>query len=656
MMTNELPKDYDVIVLGTGMVECIFAAAAARIGKSVLHLDKNGFYGGDWASFNLDHLQRFVRGEDKESYDAAEVSCGEIKDGETTLKCSNFKTISNVSENIHVKLEASKCEGKSPPVAVELLEAQEGSSKDEETADSSHKTESKENTESNYEVMQNTECEDEKRKFQDKSAVESKPSNSAIFDNDSDDEWSWDRIMKEFRRFNIDISPKLLFSRGDLVELLISSNVARYAEYKCLTRILTYTDKLEQVPCSRADVFSTKHISIIDKRMLMQLLNYCLEVNLQAEENHEFETQLFADFLRRRKLSESVRHYVIHAIAMVKPDATVEEGLIATQKFLKSLGRFGNTPFLWPMYGSGELPQCFCRLCAVFGGIYFLRRSVDSIILDSDRNCTGIVSEGDRFNCRLLVLDSTYAPKEYLPQNVHQHKISRAVLITAQSLVASSKDQISLLRIPPCTTHNAINFLELPPGSMVCPEGLNVIHATTEAFKETAKDDLQKPVEFLFSSSQEAQSVEKPQLLYDLYFNLIDTTKCDLNRNTPENLLMTSNSGGTLDFDESVIEARKLFHGAFPECEFLPRAPDPDEIILDSNDNDQAEEAGGFGNAAEPQGQGSDHGSENNEPTPDSEVPPQEGDESQLIKDVEEEKESGAIFNDQGQSENLESE
>jgi RAB protein geranylgeranyltransferase component A len=48
------------------------------------------------------------------------------------------------------------------------------------------------------------------------------------------------------------------------------------------------------------------------------------------------------------------------------------EGLAATQKFLLSLGRFGNTPFLWPMYGSGELPQAFCRLCAVFGGVYYL--------------------------------------------------------------------------------------------------------------------------------------------------------------------------------------------------------------------------------------------------------------------------------------------
>jgi RAB protein geranylgeranyltransferase component A len=59
------------------------------------------------------------------------------------------------------------------------------------------------------------------------------------------------------------------------------------------------------------------------------------------------------------------------------------EGLAATQKFLLSLGRFGNSPFLWPMYGSGELPQAFCRLCAVFGGVYYLDRSIDAVVVDA---------------------------------------------------------------------------------------------------------------------------------------------------------------------------------------------------------------------------------------------------------------------------------
>jgi Rab proteins geranylgeranyltransferase component A len=37
---SELPKDYDVIIAGTGMTESILAAALSRIGKLVLHIDR----------------------------------------------------------------------------------------------------------------------------------------------------------------------------------------------------------------------------------------------------------------------------------------------------------------------------------------------------------------------------------------------------------------------------------------------------------------------------------------------------------------------------------------------------------------------------------------------------------------------------------------
>lgn len=44
-------------VCSAGLTESIIAAAASRIGKSVLHLDSNDFYGGYWASFNLENIK-----------------------------------------------------------------------------------------------------------------------------------------------------------------------------------------------------------------------------------------------------------------------------------------------------------------------------------------------------------------------------------------------------------------------------------------------------------------------------------------------------------------------------------------------------------------------------------------------------------------------
>ena len=37
---DELPSEFDVIIDGTGLVQSLLAAALARSGKSILHLDR----------------------------------------------------------------------------------------------------------------------------------------------------------------------------------------------------------------------------------------------------------------------------------------------------------------------------------------------------------------------------------------------------------------------------------------------------------------------------------------------------------------------------------------------------------------------------------------------------------------------------------------
>ena len=49
--------------------------------------------------------------------------------------------------------------------------------------------------------------------------------------------------------------------------------------------------------------------------------------------------------------------------------------------------------FLVPMYGSGELPQAFCRVAAVAGAVYVLRQTISSVLIDAQtRSCRGITT------------------------------------------------------------------------------------------------------------------------------------------------------------------------------------------------------------------------------------------------------------------------
>ncbi|NWI50676.1 RAE1 geranylgeranyltransferase, partial [Calyptomena viridis] len=96
---------------------------------------------------------------------------------------------------------------------------------------------------------------------------------------------TYSQIVREGRRFNIDLVSKLLYSRGLLIDLLIKSNVSRYAEFKNATRILAFREgKVEQVPCSRADVFNSRQLTMVEKRMLMKFLTFCLDYEEHPEE------------------------------------------------------------------------------------------------------------------------------------------------------------------------------------------------------------------------------------------------------------------------------------------------------------------------------------------------------------------------------------
>ena len=64
--------EYDVIVLGTGMKECVLAGLLSVKGKKVLQIDRNDYYGGQCASLDMESLCKHFGGE----YDDAAKALG----------------------------------------------------------------------------------------------------------------------------------------------------------------------------------------------------------------------------------------------------------------------------------------------------------------------------------------------------------------------------------------------------------------------------------------------------------------------------------------------------------------------------------------------------------------------------------------------------
>lgn len=92
----------DVFVCGTGLTECIIAAACARIGKTVVHIDENDYYGNQWASFSFDQLRNWIADKQKANTGDTLDGAREVGDGDNLDWSNRFEAITNVEEECYV--------------------------------------------------------------------------------------------------------------------------------------------------------------------------------------------------------------------------------------------------------------------------------------------------------------------------------------------------------------------------------------------------------------------------------------------------------------------------------------------------------------------------------------------------------------------------
>lgn len=616
-MADNLPSEFDVVVIGTGLPESIIAAACARSGQRVLHVDSRNYYGGNWASFSFSGLLAWIK-ENQEKTDISE-ECEDwrklILENEEAISLSKKdKTIQHVedfcfgdqdaAEDVEEAGALSKLPGFGASAAEGLAQASEKGGPPVESASSEVESQEPEKA-TDSEPASATERNDTEVTSENEStpdaalgttALEPGKAETAPADTSAKEpkRIMYSQIVREGRRFNIDLVSKLMFSRGLLIDLLIKSNVSRYAEFQNATRILAFREgRVERVPCSRADVFNSKQLTMVEKRMLMKFLTFCLEYEQHPDEYQDYESSTFAQFLSTRKLTASLQHFILHSIAMVsETECSTLDGLQATKKFLQCLGRYGNTPFLFPMYGQGEIPQCFCRLCAVFGGIYCLRHSVQCLVVDKESGrCKAIVDHfGQRISANYFIVEDSYL-SERTCTNVCYRQISRAVLITDQSVLnTDSEQQISILSVPPVDPGKpAVCVIELCSSSMTCMKDTYLVHLTCPSTK-TAREDLEPVVQKLFhlNTEKETENEEpgKPRVLWAVYFNMRDSSgvEKDAYSGLPSNVYVCSGPDSALGNDCAVKQAEAIFREMFPAEDFCPPPPNPEDVIYEENE------------------------------------------------------------------------
>lgn len=82
----------------------------------------------------------------------------------------------------------------------------------------------------------------------------------------------------------------------------------------------------------------------------------------------------------------------------------------AIQLYVYSFERYGKTPYIYPVYGLGGLPEGFSRLCAIHGGTFMLNKGVDEVLFDASGAAWGIKTGNEVAKARLIIGDPSYFP------------------------------------------------------------------------------------------------------------------------------------------------------------------------------------------------------------------------------------------------------
>jgi len=378
---EEVAPEYDVVVLGTGLTECVLSGVFSVKGKKVLHIDRNDHYGGEAASVNLESL---------------------------------FKKYGNYSK------------GEEP----------------------------------------------------------------------------WKKYGRA-NDWNIDLVPKLLMSNGELTNILVSTDVTRYLEFKQIAGSYVQQGsgsnaRVAKVPDGPAEALRSPLMGIFEKRRAKNFLEWVGAFKEDDPATHKainLSSSTMKEIYDKFGLEPNTRDFIGHSMALYPTDeytstpGNAVDVINRIRLYVNSMARYGKSPYIYPLYGLGELPQGFARLSAIYGGTYMLNTDVDEVIYEGGK-AVGIKAtmkergeEGDgmkfQTKCSKILADPSYFPGKVRATG----HLLKAICILNHPLDSTNNADSLQLIIPQSQVgrKHDIYIAVVSSAHNVCPKGYYIAIVSTIA-------------------------------------------------------------------------------------------------------------------------------------------------------------------------------
>ena len=318
----------------------------------------------------------------------------------------------------------------------------------------------------------------------------------------------------ENRDWNVDLIPKYIMANGSLVKLLLKTNVSQYLEWKAVDGTFVYQyDKggifskakgvIHKVPATAGEAMKSSLMGLLEKNRFRKFMTFIQDYDAKdpKTQNGLLPDAKFSEFFKKYGLEPNTIDFVGHAVALYTNDDYLEKKAIVTidkmQLYMNSFGRYGNSPFIYPVWGLSGLAEGFSRLCALYGGTYMLNRDVDEILFDENGNFRGIKSQGEEAYGKILITEPSYVEK--LKKVKPTGQVIRRICILNHT-VPNTKDVDSCQIIIPqkqVNRKNDIFIAVLNSTHSVCKKGYYLAIISTNVETKDPKAELQPAMDII---------------------------------------------------------------------------------------------------------------------------------------------------------------
>jgi len=432
-----MDEEYDVIVLGTGLKECILSGLLSVNKYKVLHMDRNDYYGAESASLNLRQL-----------YERAGEDCKEI-----------------------------------------------------------------------------------------------------------------DKALKSPKEYCIDLCPKFIMANGNLVKMLLGSKVTRYLNFKCVEGSFVFKDnKLFEVPVTPTAAVKSGLMGMFQKRRYKNFLTWAMDVDeddSKTWDTLDLKNQTVRDVYSYWKLDDNTSRFTGHAVALYPSDKYLDDStktiecLKKIQLYAHSLARYETSPYIYPIYGLGGLPEGFSRLAAVHGGTYMLRRPVTKINYGEDGKVVSIeTTEGVaklKKNGQVIGDPSYFMDtlKTAEPKVKSVGRVARWLCIMNHPVPGTKNAKSCQIILPMATKHSDIYISVQSNALSVTPRGMYTAMISSNVYTDKPKDELEIAYKLL------------GPVLKDFFF--VSEVYMPCNDPSKDNVYIPSSMNATTHFEAATKEVEILY-------------------------------------------------------------------------------------------------